>query len=163
MREIPPSRDDRVTYAVVQNSPSGKGRAVGGGGGETWPHPCVSQMGRTRWAPWWQRLGRGRGCPGPGMVRAWAGASQLEVNCISFQTRGLRPGPLGPWGGGKGGQEGKGQWEWTIGKLLTTLWLPQAGYERVTPEVLDGRGIHYSDWSILGMGAGPGPRKEWNT
>ena len=43
------------------------------------------------------------------MVRAGAGISQLERStAASFQTRGLRLGPLGPRGGDRGSQEGRG-------------------------------------------------------
>uniref|UniRef100_A0A8C6FGJ3 B-cell receptor CD22 n=1 Tax=Moschus moschiferus TaxID=68415 RepID=A0A8C6FGJ3_MOSMO len=38
------------------------------------------------------------------------------------------------------------------GRLLTTLWLPQADYENVTPEVLDDAGIHYSELVRFGNG-----------
>lgn len=72
MREIPPSRDDRVTYAVVQNSQVVRGQGCGRRGeGEPGLVP-VSQTGRTRWAPWWQRLGRGRAAQAP----AWSEPGQ---------------------------------------------------------------------------------------
>ena len=96
--------------------------------------------------------GQGEGCPGPGMIRAGAGISQLERStAASFRTRGLRLGPLGPRGGGRGARrEGAGGVD--SGKLLTTLWLPQADYENVTPEVLDDEGIHYSELVHFGNG-----------
>ena len=74
MQEIPPSRDDRVTYAVVQNCQvvSGQGcRRRGEGGPGLAP---ASQPGRTRWALWWQMLGRGRAA----QALAWSEPGQAS-------------------------------------------------------------------------------------
>ena len=152
MREIPPSRDDSVTYAVVQNRQVVRGRAVGGGWRGDLTSPLSPRREGPGWAPWWQRLSSGEGCPGPGMVRARAGASQLQRLAVaSFQTRGLRLGPLDPRVGvGGAGREGAVGVD--SGRLLTTLWLSQADYENVTPEVLDDEGIHYSELVHFGNG-----------
>lgn len=61
---------------------------------------------------------------------------------------------MGPWdpGVGVGGARREGAVGVDSGKLLTTLWLPQADYENVTPEVLDDEGIHYSELVHFGNG-----------
>jgi len=76
MREIPPSRDDRVTYAVVQNCQVVRGQGCRRRGEREPGLTPASQTGRTRWAPWWQRLGRGRAAQAP----AWSELGQASPN-----------------------------------------------------------------------------------
>lgn len=144
----------------VQNSQVVRGQGCGGGGRNLAPRPCVPD-GKDPVGSVVAEAGQGEGCPGPAFVaRAWAGASQLgEVNPhpVSRQEASF----LGPWdpGVGVGGARREGTVGVDSGKLLTTLWLPQAAGERDRRSQTM-RAFITRSWSILEWEAGPWPRKE---